>query len=499
VSIEQVKTFNRLRLQQTLATLGLLVAGGMSLIGASVHPAAVPNLSYTQQRNDPQVSSTRLSIRSTGATVTPYMADEFADSFGVNTRFGTGIYAKQRPAVTQYLAELGFRHIRDGGTIYNAETRAFLRGLCTGYGIHPSFGLADTDSDAAILQYAKDVPCIDMVEGPNELNGEPNWAERLATFIPHAYTLVRSTPAFDNIPFVGPSITKLADDETLTKMVDISKYLDYGNKHSYPGQRNPGGEDGSGARGWGPTHEACPKYGYGAYFFTVCASQVLTKDRPVWTTETGYGSTPTGLATPLAPVAWAPIPNDVAAKYLPRLMAYEFENGITRTYIMALLDGASGCGGPFNQLGLIEQDCPNTGLASSLHIKPGFTALKNLMATVGDPGPAFHPKPLTIKIAGADEHIQTLLLEKRSGQVMLLYWNERSDWDVIKGRYVTVAPVPITVTIGGAGDGTSARNVAIDKSGSLTPAQTIAFSNDTAELSATDEIQILSFTPGAER
>jgi hypothetical protein len=174
-------------------------------------------------------------------------------------------------------------------------------------------------------------------------------------------------------------------------------------------------------------------------------------------------------------------------------MAYEFANGITRTYIMALLDGASGCNGPFNALGLVEQACPNTGEAASLRKKPPFYALKSLMATVADPGPAFTPTPITMKIAGADAKLQTLLLQKRSGRYLLLYWVEASDWDVLHGTYQTVAPEPFTLAVGGMAGQDSAQNFGIDAAGSLTTPDAVRFSNGSAQLTATDAVQFFSF------
>jgi hypothetical protein len=474
-----------------LAVVSLACA--LALIGAAVHPRSNPNLTYTQERKDTEVSSLRAAVRTTGASVTPYMADEFADSFAVNTRFGQGIYAGQRPTVERYLVELGFRHIRDGGIIYNAETRAYLRGLCTRYGIHPSLGLNDSDPDAAIVQYVKDVPCIDMVEGPNELNGQPNWMQRLATFMPHAYELVKHTPAFAGIPVVGPSITSVDDAEQLGKLIDLSKYVDYGNKHSYPGQRNIGGRDGTGDHGFGSKHPGCPQYAYGSFFFNICQVQLFTDDRPIWTTETGFSSTPEGAPSPNVHPPYGSIPYDVAVKYFTRTMAYEFLNGITRTYIMALLDGASGCNGSFNTLGLIEQDCPNTGLASSLHPKPPFYALKNLMAVVADPGPPFTPAPISLKISGAGNALQWLLLQKRSGEYVLLYWVEGSDWNVDAGTPERVAPEQIIVSVGEMGDTSAAQTFGIENDGNLSRPVPVRFSGNNVKVTATDAMQFLTF------
>lgn len=465
------------------------------LLAAASPPTALPVLNSSVQRNDPEASASKAALRSGGTLITPFQADSFANSFGINTRFGPAdIYTSQRPVVERYLIDLGFRHIRDGGVADNSDTRTFLRDLCTNYGIHSSMGLDDTNTDAQILQYVKDVPCIDMVEGPNELNGRPDWEQRIATFVPHAYRLIRSTPAFTGIPFVGPSITRLEDSDALSAVVDLSQSVDMGNKHSYPGQRNIGGADGSGAKGFGSVHDACPKYAYGSFFYQICIAQATTKDKPVWTTETGYSSTPIGAPDPPPHPPYGSIPYGVAAKYLPRLLAYEFANGIARTYIFSLVDGSSGCAGPFNSFGIIEQDCPNTGLASSLHVKPAFYALKNLMATVADPGPSFTPAPLSLKISGGDAKLQTLLLQKRNHEYLLVYWVEGSDWNVPAGTYETVEPEHFMLTIAGIGNGEGAREFGIDATGSLTKAEAVHFVDNATDVAASDEIHFLTFS-----
>lgn len=425
--------------------------------------------------------------------VYPYMADQFADSMGVNTRFNESIYAVQRQLADGFLVELGFRHIRDGNILYDDAGRAQLRQLCTKYGIHSSLGLNDTDSEAAINRYVKDVRCVDMIEGPNELNGQHDWEQRLATFMPRIYRFVHGDAALAKIPVVAPSITRLEDAEALASVVDLSKYSDYGNKHSYPNQRNIGGRDGLGSEGYGPPHSGCPAYGYGSYFYNVCLAQIVTKDRPIWTTETGYSSTPDGHPSSPTP-PFGSLPYDVAAKYFPRLMAYDFLNGVRRTYIMALLDGESGCNGTFNDLGLVEQDCPNTGLASSFHKKPAFYALKTLMSFVADPGPRFRTEPVFMRLGGAASDVQTLLLEKRSGEYVLLFWVEAPDWDPDKGVRTNVPAQRITLTIRGIGSRAGARSYAIDANGGLTKPANVTFAADVADLAATDEMKFLTFT-----
>jgi hypothetical protein len=474
------------------ATAVLISLTAILVFGTSAHPAQLPVIVGTDHRTDPEAARPRELLRTRGALTMPYMSDDFANSFGVNTRFNEQLYAHQRPAVEALLTELGFRHIRDGSVSYGADGRMFLRSLCSRFGIHSSLGLNDTDSDDAIVRYIRDVPCLDMVEGPNELNGQLNWIPRLAGFLPHVYSLIRNTPAYNGIPVVAPSITRLGDAQLLADKIDLSQYVDLGNKHSYPGQRNIGGADGTGARGWGASFGPCPKYTYGSYFFNICASQIFTKSRPIWTTETGYTSSPDGEPAS-AQTHGGTIPYDVAAKYLPRLMAYEFMNGIQRTYVMALLDGESGCNGPFSRLGLVAGDCPKTDAPVTLSPKPPFYALKSLMATVADPGPPFKPTPLMLKVDTPDPKFQMLLLQKRSSAYTLVYWIEASDWDVDAGERRNVVPEPVNVAIVGADRPDNGQVTGIDTAGNLTAPTRLPFVDRSASLTATDQLQFLTF------
>jgi hypothetical protein len=82
---------------------------------------------------------------------------------------------------------------------------------------------------------------------------------------------------------------------------------------------------------------------------------------------------------------------------------------------------------------------------------------------------------------------------------LLLYWVEGSDWNVGPGTYATVAPQAITLTVGGMGDQDDAKAFAIGSDGSLTAPSTVRFLDNAAHLTATDEVQFLTFEPAQRR
>ena len=62
--------------------------------------------------------------------------------------------------------------------------------------------------------------------------------------------------------------------------------------------------------------------------------------------------------------------------------------------------------------------------------KPAFTAMKRLIALLGDPGPSFAPGSLSYSLQGAPSSARQLLLQKRDGSFYLvLSRNQVSAWD----------------------------------------------------------------------
>src|SRR5262249_24858802 len=142
--------------------------------------------------------------------------------------------------------------------------------------------------------------------------------------------------------------------------------------------------------------------------------------KPVIATETGYCNDLTAADS---------VPEDVAARYMPRVFLEQWLYGIKRTYIYELVDVGSSVSG--NGYGLLHTD---------FSPKPGFTALKNFIALLSDPGPAFQPAGLPLKLSGQTSNVQHLLLQKRDGRFYLAIWLELPAYDVNAKARLTVTP-----------------------------------------------------------
>jgi hypothetical protein len=71
--------------------------------------------------------------------------------------------------------------------------------------------------------------------------------------------------------------------------------------------------------------------------------------------------------------------------------------------------------------------------------KPAFTALKNLIAVLADPGPSFSPGLLSYSLTGDTGGISRLLLTKRNGRFYLVLWQEVSSYDLSGKRDILVS------------------------------------------------------------
>ena len=80
--------------------------------------------------------------------------------------------------------------------------------------------------------------------------------------------------------------------------------------------------------------------------------------------------------------------------------------------------------------------------------KPNYYALKNLTATLSDPGPSFSPASFTYGLQGGNASLHHLLLQKRNGMLYLFLWVEGEAYNVNTLQYETVAPENITLSIG---------------------------------------------------
>ena len=154
--------------------------------------------------------------------------------------------------------------------------------------------------------------------------------------------------------------------------------------------------------------------GYGSIAYNINNNQIAWHGKPIWTTETGY-ITDTNNAQG--------IPELVEGKYVPRMILEQALHGVGRTYIYELIDQGSGVAGDSGRFGLARMDGS---------LKPAFTALRSLIATLADPGPQVLQQNLQFTLVGASSNVHHLLMMKRDGSYYLAFWLEEQDYDVNK-------------------------------------------------------------------
>ena len=348
-----------------------------------------------------------------GACETPVSTDSIADSVGVNIHLHNAntIYGNF-DLIQGLLTNLSVRHTRDG--LIDTTWREYYRRhvALSRLGIKCLFITSPNQSNALIISWPGRVPgAFEGYEAPNEydISGDPHWAATLNAFVRRLYSAVKGDPTTSRFPVVGPSLTQPA---SYLQVAGLERYFDLSNLHNYFGGHNPG------TPGWGDG-------GYGSITYNINKSQTAWPAKAIWTTETGYI---TDIDNPQG------IPELVEGKYAPRMILEQALHGIGRTYIYELIDEGTAAGDS-GHFGLARMDGSP---------KPAFTAVKNMIATLADPGPEVPPQNLRFALAGASSNVHHLLMAKHDGSYYLAFWLEEQDYDVNKHVEIPVNPENFT-------------------------------------------------------
>jgi hypothetical protein len=135
---------------------------------------------------------------------------------------------------------------------------------------------------------------------------------------------------------------------------------------------------------------------------------------PVVATETGYHDALAG------PGGHPPVPEDVAATYLPRLFLSAFRAGVRRTFAYELLDERPDPGQTDAEasFGLLRDD---------LSPKPSYSTLRNLIAVLKPVGRPSDASPPAVTVRGPA--VERLLLDRGDGRFALVLWQQASVWE----------------------------------------------------------------------
>jgi hypothetical protein len=342
-------------------------------------------------------------------------ADAFVDSVGVNVHLHyTDTSYGNFAAVEKAIKDLKVRHIRDGLTD-TSWTAYYDRLNELGRAGVKAIQIASPNQNGALFTAypARVADSFEGYEAPNEYDqiGGKDWAGTINGFMARLYQAVRGDPRTAKFPIVGPSLTQ---GESFSKVADTARFFDFANLHNYWGGRNPG------THGWGAN-------GYGSYEWNLNLTRTAWAEKPIFTTETGYFND----------VSKADgVPEDVAGKYLPRLLFLQWMHGIQRTYVYELLDV-----GDRQKFG----DATYGLLRANFTPKPAYTAVRSVMQLLADPGPAFAAGNLDFSLSGDLKDVDHLLLEKRNGTFFLAIWIEELGWDVDRRTAMPVAGRQIVV------------------------------------------------------
>ena len=464
-----------------------------------------------------------------GPGVLATAANTFIDSIGVATHWMYPSYITHLSVLQNLMTSSGIRHFRDGANLG-------MPGVMQAFGtskvkvtllIDPTHGIVPNTtywsasppgSTVQIADFIKNYMPADSVEAlemPNELDvfyylykWHPSDASFLSTnpSAPNYYgaygeavtkdswQAIKSDPALANIRIIGPTVgIQVPSPYSAGSLYD---YVDTGGFHPYPGRANtftyPQPYDTIQKYYWNSfqpsVNVSSDPYGGNPLMFTWYQPPFAKgyNARPMVATETGYqtGSKTQGGISVLA-----------QAKYVPRLFAEYFRNGIARTFIYEFYDEGTNPADQEQNFGLIY---------NNLTPKPAFTALANLIQLLSEPDTSFTPGKLDYSLEvqpnGAyvrTKYVHDLLLEKSDGDFYLLLWHEisgTSNTDVtgnsLAGAQRDIAPPALQTTITLPASINSATLYSYDAAWQLDP-QPLSIAGGKIMVSASDAINVI--------
>lgn len=407
--------------------------------------------------------NTTFSVSSTYPAVQARSADDFVNSIGVGTHlgyldevYGTGYSTIIEPR----LIEMGVRHIRDGMTewpdVYAKMNELATHGIKIQGVCEPSLDSRGnpiwTDASAVIAGATQMQGAVESFEGPNEVDNNfgpsPNWENDLATYQKALYAAVKSNPIFSRYPVLGGALGGSDRPQMLFDVVGmLSAYMDFGSMHPYPITGTP-------------TNGLQTNItNYQTYY---------TGTHPLIASETGYHN---AIDNTNPNTQWWPgISYPASGKYIPRIYLEYFNAGITRTFIYELIDEKANSTDSEMNFGMLMNDGTP---------KPSFTAVKDLVSILSDPGPSFTPRTLSYSLNNPPALVHHTLLAKRNGTVDLILWQDAVSFDTTTMVDVSVPTQPVTVSLG---DSFSVANIYDPTLGSVASSQILNPSQFTVQV-----------------
>jgi Chitobiase/beta-hexosaminidase C-terminal domain len=410
-------------------------------------------------------------VQSSAFTIVPQLpsqqanvSDGFVDSIGVQTHinYDNTAYGNWNQVLAG-LEALGVRHIRDGLPTTNTFVSDFQQLEAAGIHCTCGFSLPNSLTATQINGFVQQAQNVEALESPNECDASTNCGGGGSTGIANVIAflpILDGASKLTSLPVIGPSFLVQA---SYASAGNLSSLMNYNNLHIYFGGRNPG------STGWGANDPEGNSYGSFAWW--IDQANMDGPNVPDMVTETGYMAYPTTTTA-------GTIPESVEASYIPRTLLLSYLQGVKRTFIYELLDESAGTG-----YGLLANDFSE---------KPAFTSVKNLIATLQDPGSSFNPGSLNYGLSGNTNTLQHLLLEKRDGSYWLVLWLEEPSYNSTNNTPMSVISQNVTLSIGiGSKFGDI---IQFDTTGNVasTPLSSSAY---TTPLTVSDQLSIVQIVP----
>jgi hypothetical protein len=418
-----------------VSTSGLV--SGVAKGTANIEAAATNGkMAWSTITDSGGVATTTLPPPVTASAAKVAWSDKFVSSVGVATHFNYWDLLPYGTNVNSTIASIkngGFRFVRDGLSVdVNSGSNDRYWGVMkqlTQQGIklvlvtqpvylgnntwvkYPYTNQSNLDTAVTRVGAAG----ILAFEGPNEVdNNNASWGG-----IPAYGTNTKAYQAamYQHAKQIAPSVNVIGLTVTsaygASYIGDISSYMDAGTIHPYPS-------------GGVPT----------AYLTaTETASSVLNgAHKPWWVTETGYYTSTTATSNVYQPG----VSETAQAKYAARLYLDYFNAGIIHTSVYEIADERSDKSNAEMNYGLLHNDGTP---------KPAYTALKNMLTLLADPGSAFTPVALSYSLTGATSTVRQALFQKRDGRYYLVLWNDVSVFNTSGKTDISNAAVNIAVTL----------------------------------------------------
>jgi hypothetical protein len=350
-------------------------------------------------------------------------ADSLVNSVGLNvhlsyfqTTYGTGWASIIKPK----LLALGVRHLRDHGdvvpddgwmrTVYGRMGELAAEGIKFDLVLRPEL---NSDNYTSLPQFQRlmqfAAPSVESFEGLNEHDNSRRtaWVAEVRSFQQALYTAVRGDSRTAGLPVYGPSMAHPRNAESVGSLRD---YMTMGAIHPYPGGNLPM----TSIR----DHEE--------------RAAAISGPLPFVVTESGY-HTATGWTGEHPGVS-----EEAQARYTPRMFLEFFNAGVGRSYLYEFVDQGTDLGNREMNFGLLRNDGSE---------KPAYTSLKNMIAILRDPGPAFAPGTMGFTLNGDSSRIERTVLQKRDGRFYLILWQNQSSYDLQARSTITVSDRPAHLTL----------------------------------------------------